>query len=590
MSRILDTIESPDDLKKLSKIKLVQLCGEIRGQMLKRLSVTGGHVGSNLAVIEVTVALHYIFRSPLDKIIFDVSHQCYTHKLLTGRKAAYVEPDKYSSVSGFTDPEESEHDIFSVGHTSTAISLAAGLAKARDVRGDFYHVIALVGDGALSGGEALEGLNNAAMLDSNVIIIINDNDISIAENHGGLYRNLCLLRETDGTAECNIFRAMGFDYYFISDGNDFGKVAGTLARLKENSHPVVVHICTVKGKGYPQAECNPEKWHYMEPFDIATGKLYHEPVTIETYENLTRDYLVKKMEADPTVVAVTAGTPKILGFDEQLRRQYRKQFVDVGIAEEHAVAFVSGIAKNGGKPVFGVSSSFLQRTYDQISSDLALNKSPAVILVFFAGISGGSQTHMGVFDISLTGNIPNIIYLAPTCKKEYISMLEWGIEQTEQPVIIRVPGVETVNRDVKLLPDYTCPAKYEIVEWGTEVAILALGKFFELGVRVKNRLEAEHGIHATLINPRYISDIDETVLNTLWEHGHRLVVTLEDGVIDGGFGEKIARFYGTTPMKVLNFGAEKEFVNHVPMEKQYRKYDLTEEQIVMKIKEVDKIH
>ena len=590
MSRILDTIESPDDLKKLSKIKLVQLCGEIRGQMLKRLSVTGGHVGSNLAVIEVTVALHYIFRSPLDKIIFDVSHQCYTHKLLTGRKAAYVEPDKYSSVSGFTDQEESEHDIFSVGHTSTAISLAAGLAKARDVRGDFYHVIALVGDGALSGGEALEGLNNAAMLDSNVIIIINDNDISIAENHGGLYRNLRLLRETNGTAECNIFRAMGFDYYFISDGNDFGKVAGTLARLKENSHPVVVHICTVKGKGYPQAECNPEKWHYMEPFDIATGKLYHEPVTIETYENLTRDYLVKKMEADSTVVAVTAGTPKILGFDEQLRRQYRKQFVDVGIAEEHAVAFVSGIAKNGGKPVFGVSSSFLQRTYDQLSSDLALNKSPAVILVFFAGISGGSQTHMGVFDISLTGNIPNIIYLAPTCKKEYISMLEWGIEQTEQPVIIRVPGVETVNRDVKLLPDYTCPAKYEIVEWGTEVAILALGKFFELGVRVKNRLEAEHGIHATLINPRYISDIDETVLNTLWEHGHRLVVTLEDGVIDGGFGEKIARFYGTSPMKVLNFGAEKEFVNHVPMEKQYRKYHLTEEQIVMKIKEIETIY
>ena len=590
MSRILDTIESPDDLKKLSKIKLVQLCGEIRGQMLKRLSVTGGHVGSNLAVIEVTVALHYIFRSPLDKIIFDVSHQCYTHKLLTGRKAAYVEPDKYSSVSGFTDPEESEHDIFSVGHTSTAISLAAGLAKARDVRGDFYHVIALVGDGALSGGEALEGLNNAAMLDSNVIIIINDNDISIAENHGGLYRNLRLLRETDGTAECNIFRAMGFDYYFISDGNDFGKVAGTLARLKENSHPVVVHICTVKGKGYPPAECNPEKWHYMESFDIATGKLYHEPVTIETYENLTRDYLVKKMEADPTVVAVTAGTPKILGFDEQLRRQYRKQFVDVGIAEEHAVAFVSGIAKNGGKPVFGVSSSFLQRTYDQLSSDLALNKSPAVILVFFAGISGSSQTHMGVFDISLTGNIPNIIYLAPTCKKEYISMLEWGIEQTEQPVIIRVPGVETVNRDVKLLPDYTCPAKYEIVEWGTEVAILALGKFFELGVRVKNRLEAEHGIHATLINPRYISDIDETVLNTLWEHGHRLVVTLEDGVMDGGFGEKIARFYGTSPMKVLNFGAEKEFVNHVPMEKQYRKYHLTEEQIVMKIKEIETIY
>lgn len=583
MSKILENINTPKDLKKVSGSELVQLCGEIREQILLRLSATGGHVGSNLAVIEATVALHYVFDSPVDKIVFDVSHQCYTHKLLTGRKEAYTNPDKFYSVSGFTNPEESEHDIFSIGHTSTAISLACGLAKGRDIRGEKNNVIAVVGDGALSGGEALEGLNGAASLGSNFIILINDNDMSIAENHGGLYQNLRLLRETDGTAECNLFRAFGFAYFFVRNGNDINEMVDVFKKVKDVDYPVVIHMCTVKGKGYRFAEEDKENWHYMGPFNINTGKPVHEPEPAESYEVLTAAYLTDKMRKDPTITAITAGTPKILGFGKALREQFPNQFIDVGIAEGHAVAFASGIAKNGGKPVFGLSSSFLQRTYDQLSQDLAMNHSPAVILVFFSGISQGSQTHMGVFDISLAMNIPNLIYLAPTCKEEYISMLDWAIEQTNQPVMIRVPGVETVSRDAELLTEYSRPAKYEIAIHGTGVAILGLGKFFRLGEEVREKLETEHGIHAALINPRYISDLDEEMLRALPEYGHKMVVTLEDGVLNGGFGEKIAGFYGNSDMKVLNFGAKKEFVNHVTVEEQYRRYHLMAEQIAADI-------
>ena len=583
MRSVLENIHTPKDLKPLSAKELIQLCGEIREQLLFRLSATGGHVGSNLAVIEATVALHYVFDSPADKIIFDVSHQCYTHKLLTGRKDAYTDPARFSSVSGFTNPAESEHDIFSVGHTSTAISLACGLAKGHDLTGSSCNVIAVVGDGALSGGQAFEGLNNAAALGSNIIIVINDNDMSIAENHGGLYENLQLLRRTEGKAACNLFQALGFDYLFVRDGNDFREISEAFIKVKDTGHPTIVHMCTVKGKGYPYAEADREAWHYMGPFDRKTGMPLHPAEPVETYESLTCRYLAAKMKEDPTITAITAGTPKIFGFDAGLRQQFPEQFVDVGIAEGHAVAFASGIAKNGGKPVFGLSSSFLQRAYDQLSQDLSLNQSPAVILVFFAGISQGSQTHMGVFDIPLAMNIPGLLYLAPTCREEYISMLEWGLCQTSQPVMIRVPGIETATRNASLLPDYRSPAKYELVKQGDTVALLALGKCFQLGSKVREQLKAVHGIRATLINPRYISDMDEELLRSLPENGHQLVVTLEDGVIDGGFGEKIARFYGTSSMKVLNFGARKEFVDHMPVEMQYERYHLTPDCVVSDI-------
>lgn len=578
MAELLDQINLPSDLKRLSRAELLRLTREIREQMLVRLSVTGGHVGSNLGMIEATVALHTVFNSPMDKIVFDVSHQCYAHKLLTGRKAAYLDPTRYADVTGFTNPAESEHDIFAVGHTSTAVSLACGLAKARDLKGEHYNVIAVVGDGALSGGEAFEGLNNAAALESNLIIVVNDNDMSIAENHGGIYQNLKALRETGGKAPCNFFRALGLDYRFVSDGNDLNQVLAALSGVKDTDHPVVVHMCTVKGKGYPFAEADRENWHQRGPFDSATGEPLQLPDDAETYENLTRDFLVERMKQDPAITAITAGTPKIFGFDERLRNQYPKQFIDVGIAEEHAIALASGIAKNGGKPVFGVSSTFLQRTYDQLSHDLALNHSPAVILVFFAGIARGSQTHMGVFDLPLVRSIPNLICLAPTCKEEYLSMLDWGLRQSSYPVVIRIPGITTTTRTAELLSEYGPSAKYEVVEWGETAAILALGRFFALGLQVKEALENVAGIHATLINPRWVSDVDANVLETIRSR-HQVVVTLEDGVLDGGFGEKIAGFYGASGIKVLNYGARKEFVDLVAVEKLYDRYHLTVEQI-----------
>lgn len=579
MKEILSTIDSPKDLKTLSRLELRQLCGEIRELLIRRLGQTGGHVGSNLAMIEATVALHAVFDSPRDQIVFDVSHQCYTHKILTGRRAAYEDPAQYASVSGFTNPAESAHDLFAVGHTSTAVSLATGLAKARDARGEKNNVIAVVGDGALSGGEAFEGLNTAAALGSSLIVIVNDNDMSIAPNHGGLYRNLKLLRETDGRAACNFFRALGLDYRFVRDGNDVDAVLDALIRVKDTDHPVAVHLCTVKGKGYGPAERDREKWHYMGPFDVATGRPLHAPEPAETYESLTRDFLVDRMRRDRAVIAVTAGTPKIFGFDEALRRQFPGQFVDVGIAEAQAVAMVSGIAKNGGKPVFGVSSAFLPRACDQLLQELALNRSPAVILVFFAGISQGSQTHMGIFDIPLTIHLPNLICLAPTCREEYLSMLAWGLEQTEAPVVIRVPGVAAVSRGAELMPAYRLPARYEIARRGSRVAILALGKLFALGEQVTARLQERAGIAATLINPRYMTGCDIDALEGL-TGSHELVVTLEDGVIDGGFGEKIARYYGASGVKVLNVGAEKAFVDHVAVEEQYERNHLTAERIV----------
>ena len=571
MYHVFDAIHSTQDLKVLSKGELAELAAEIRSLMLTRLSATGGHVGSNLGMIEATIALHYVFNSPQDKIVFDVSHQCYTHKLLTGR-----------NIGGFTNPAESEHDLFSVGHASTAVSLACGLAKARDLKKEHYNIIAVVGDGALSGGEAFEGLNCAATLGSNLIILVNDNDWSIAENHGGLYKNLRLLRETDGAAPCNYFRAMGLDYCFVRDGHDTGSLVDMFTGVRDTEHPTIVHICTEKGRGYPPARNDRENWHQPGRFDLNTGVRQTEDET-ETYETLTRDFLAAKMRKDPTVAAITAGTPKILGFDETLRREFPKQFIDVGIAEEHAVSLAAGIAKGGGKPVFGVSSTFLQRTYDQLSHDLGLNRLPAVILVFFAGIAQGSQTHMGIFDISMTASIPNILCLAPTCREEYLSMLEWGLEQRERPVIIRVPGIQTVSRDVALPSAYGQLTDYEVVEHGITVAILALGKFFGLGAGVQKRLAAEHGIQATLINPRCYSALDEKTLRTLPTYGHRLIVTLEDGVLDGGFGEKVARFYSGTDIKTLCYGAEKEFVDNIPTAELYERYRLTEQQIMADI-------
>ena len=570
---ILDRVNTPDDLKKLSFEEMKTLANEIRELIIKKVNTTGGHMAPNLGIVEATIAMHYVFNSPVDKFVFDVSHQCYPHKILTGRKDGFTEPDKYNVYTGYTAPEESAHDLFKVGHTSTSISLACGVAKARDLKGEKYNTVALIGDGSLSGGEALEGLNNAGSMYSNIIIIVNDNDMSIAENQGGLYDNLKLLRETNGKAECNFFKSLGFDYYYVNEGNNVEKLVETFESVKDTNRPTVVHIRTLKGCGLEVAEQNKEAFHWILPGALDE---HNESVEfVENYTALTRQYILDKTKQDKTVIAVNAGTPGVFGFDKEFRNTLDKQYTDVGIAEEHAVAYSSALAKLGAKPIFAVMSSFIQRTYDQMSQDLCLNNSPLTILVYWGGISSADATHLCTFDIPLISNIPNMVYLAPTNKEEYLAMLDWSLAQTEYPVAIRVPNVPLISTGVKDDTDYSILNKFKVVEAGEKVAILALGNFFELGRQVKKQL----GINATLINPRFMTGIDEELLGNL-KANHNVIITLEDGELDGGFGEKISRFYADSDMKVLNYGAKKEFTDRVPLDELYKCYRLTKEQIV----------
>lgn len=573
---VLDKVNSPDDLKQLTIDQMKSLATEIRELIIKKVNTTGGHMGPNLGIVEATIAMHYVFNSPVDKFVFDVSHQCYPHKILTGRKEGFTNPEKYHVYTGYTAPEESEHDLFKVGHTSTSVSLACGVAKARDLRGEEGNVVALIGDGSLSGGEALEGLDNAGSMDSNIIIVVNDNDMSIAENHGGLYDNLKLLRETNGKAECNFFKSLGFDYYYVNDGNNIQSLIDAFKQVKDSKSPVVVHIRTLKGCGLEVAEQNKEAFHWILP-----GALDENPQPVEFVENytsLTRDYILRKTKEDRTVIAINAGTPGVFGFDAEFRKALGKQYTDVGIAEEHAVAYSSALAKCGAKPIFAVMSSFIQRTYDQMSQDLCLNNSPVTMLVYWGGISGADATHLCTFDIPLVSNVPNMVYLAPTTKEEYLKMLDWSLEQNEYPVAIRVPNVELVSTGVEDTTDYSVLNKFKVEEAGEKVAILGLGNFFGLAKDVKAYLKEKLDINATLINPRFMTGVDTELLESL-KQTHKLVITLEDGELDGGFGEKIARFYGSSEMKVLNYGAAKEFTDRVPLEELYKRYRLTKELI-----------
>lgn len=575
----IEQINSPKDLKQLTAEQMTVLAGEIRQALLNRLSTCGGHIGPNLGMVEATIALHFVFDSPKDKLVFDVSHQCYTHKILTGRKEAFLDPAKYASVSGYTNPYESEHDFFTIGHTSTSVSLACGLAKARDLKRDSENVIAVIGDGSLSGGEAYEGLSNAAEMGTNLIIVVNDNDMSIAENHGGLYGNLRQLRESKGEAPCNFFKSLGLDYLYVDEGNDISALIAAFRQVKDASHPVVVHIHTQKGKGYAFAEQNREKYHWGGPFNLQTGEPKNRS-TAEDYGDLTGRFLLEEMAKDPTLVAISSGTPTVLGFTPERRQQAGRQFVDVGIAEEHAVALASGIAANGGHPVYGVYSTFIQRCYDQLSQDLCINNNPAVIAVFAGTVNGMNDvTHLGFFDIPLIANIPNMVYLAPTCKEEYFAMMRWAIQQREHPVAVRVPGVVVESRQEPFDIDYSMLNRYRVTQQGRRVAILALGSFYGLGEAVRAKLETDAGLQATLINPRYITGLDTDLLESL-KTDHQIVVTLEDGVLDGGFGEKIARYYGDSVMRVLNFGLRKEFADRYVAAELMRANRLTDTQIV----------
>ena len=582
----LEKINSPQDLKNLEFDELKTLADEIRQAIIKKVNITGGHMAPNLGIVETTIAFHKVFNSPKDKIVFDVSHQCYPHKILTGRKDGFLEEENYYKYTGYLAPEESEHDTFKIGHTSTSVSLATGIAKARDLKGEKHNVIALIGDGSLSGGEAYEGLNNASVLNSNIIIIVNDNEMSIAENQGGLYKNLRFLRETQGKAECNFFKALGFDYHYLEEGNNIEKLIELFSKVKDTPRPTVLHIHTLKGCGLPLAEANKECFHWILPHTLDN---FNKPTqAYEDYTSITADYILEKAKTDKTIVAITAATPGVHGFTKEFREKMGSQFVDVGIAEEHAVAYASAIAKNGGKPIFAVMSSFVQRTYDQISQDLCLNNSPITMLVYWGGLSGADSTHLCSFDMAMLGNIPNLVYLAPTNKEEHLAMLEWSLNQTEHPVAIRIPNCELTSCSVADLTNYSVLNKYQVTEQGESVAILGLGTYYHKAKNFKDYLREKTGINATLINPKFITGLDEELLNSL-KTNHKLVITLEDGCLDGGFGEKIARFYGKTDVKVLNFGGKKEFTESIPMNILEQRYHLTNELIFENVQEVLKV-
>lgn len=579
-SEIFAKVNTPQDVKTLTVNEMNILSEDIRKAIINKVDTIGGHLGPDLGIVEATIAMHYVFNSPIDKFVFDVSHQIYPHKILTGRKDAFLNPLKHPEISGYSNPNESEHDNFIIGHTSTSLSLSTGLAKARDLKGENYNVIALIGDGSLSGGEAFEGLSNAAILNSNIIIVVNDNTMSIAPVKGGIYNSLTKLRESNGTSEENIFKSMGFDYYYEENGNDVSKLIELFKKVKDTNKPTVVHIHTLKGKGYEPAVEDKETYHWqMSGFVERDGK---EQKMFESYTSITNDYLIEKVKNDKNVMVISAATPGATGLTKDVRALLGKNYTDVGIAEQHAVGYASGLAANGAKPVLEILSSFLQRSYDQLSQDLAINNAPATILVYWGGISNADVTHLQVFDIPLVSNIPNIVYLAPTNKEEYLAMLDWSIDQSKYPVAIRVPLSDLVSTNVVDNTDYSILNKSKITCDGEKVAIIGVGNFYQLAEKVKDILKSKLNIDATLINPVYLTGLDEKMLEDL-KSKHNLIVTLEDGCLDGGYGEKISRYYANSSMKVINFGAKKEFTDRES--NLYERYHLTPELIFEDIKE-----
>ena len=588
----IEKIKSPAFLKVLNLEELNIVADETRQAVLNRVSKHGGHVGPNLGFVEATVALHYVFDAPKDKLVFDVSHQCYPHKVLTGRASGFLgNVDDMNAISGYSSPAECpEYDNFEVGHTSTSISLATGLQKARDIKGTDENIIAIIGDGSLSGGEAFEGLDEASELGTGIIVIVNDNEMSIAENHGGIYKNLRALRESRGTCEHNWFKAWGFEYKYLEEGNNIEKLIEVFKSVKGTDKPTVVHIHTEKGHGYAPAVANKEAWHWGLPFNLEDGSRPRKndngtiPQTApqEDYGTLFSNWMLREMKQDKTLIAVTAGTPAAAGFTVDKRDEAGKQHIDIGIAEEQAAAMISGMAKGGLHPVWTVYSTFIQRTYDQIAQDLCINSNPAVINVVGGGVNSMNDiTHICLFDIPMLCSIPGLIYLAPTTCEEYFAMLRWAIQQDQKPVAIRVPNNSVVHTSEPIDTEYGYEPKYKVIRKGKNVAIIAAGSFFQKGENVA-RLLTENGINATLINPRYLNDVDTDTLEGL-KTDHQLVVTLEDGCKDGGFGERIASFYGLSDMKVLVGGIKKGLYDRFDVNKLLSDNNLLDEQIVDEI-------
>lgn len=588
----IEKIKSPAFLKGLNLEELNIVADETRQAVLNRVSKHGGHVGPNLGFVEATVALHYVFDAPKDKLVFDVSHQCYPHKVLTGRASGFLgNVDDMNAISGYSSPAECpEYDNFEVGHTSTSISLATGLQKARDIKGTDENIIAIIGDGSLSGGEAFEGLDEASELGTGIIVIVNDNEMSIAENHGGIYKNLRALRESRGTCEHNWFKAWGFEYKYLEEGNNIEKLIEVFKSVKGTDKPTVVHIHTEKGHGYAPAVANKEAWHWGLPFNLEDGSRPRKndvdniPQTApqEDYGTLFSDWMLREMKQDKTLIAVTAGTPAAAGFTVDKRKEAGKQHIDMGIAEEQAAAMISGMAKGGLHPVWTIYSTFIQRTYDQIAQDLCINSNPAVINVVGGGVNSMNDiTHICLFDIPMLCSIPGLIYLAPTTCEEYFAMLRWAIQQDQKPVAIRVPSNGVVHTSEPVYTEYGYEPKYKVIHKGKNVAIIAAGSFFQKGENVA-RLLTEKGINATLVNPRYLNDVDTDTLEGL-KTDHQLVVTLEDGCKDGGFGERIASFYGLSDMKVLVGGIKKGLYDRFDVNKLLSDNNLLDEQIVDEI-------
>lgn len=585
MYELIERINEATDVKKFKVDELDKLAAEIREALFNRLTKIGGHFGPNFGIVEAEIALHYVFNSPTDQFVFDVSHQSYPHKILTGRKAGYIYEDHFSEDSGYTNPDESEHDLFNVGHTSTSISLATGLVKARDLKGEKRNVIALIGDGSLSGGEAMEALNVAGSeLDSNLIIIVNDNEMAIAENHGGIYKNLSKLRETKGRAENNIFKAFGLDYMYVENGNDIPTLIDAFNKVKDIEHPIVVHIHTEKGLGYKIAEENKEAWHWCMPFNRETGLSTIDFGDGEDYTSITADYIVKKVKKDKDVLVITPAMPMAVGLSPELREELGDQYIDVGIAEEQAVAMASGAAKNGSKPLVVTNMTFIQRTYDQISQDVCINNNPVTILLNYTSFAGLTDvTHLGIFGISAFSNIPNLVILAPSSKSEYINMLDWSLDQKEHPVMILIPGNEVTERESD--KDYDNIGKFKVEKQGEKAAIIALGDFYQMGESLAAAVKEELGFTPTLINPRFASALDTDLLEEIG-HNHSLVVTLEDGIVDGGFGHKIAAFYSASNVKVKNYGLEKKFYDRYNPAELLKELGMTNEAMVNDIKEL----
>lgn len=629
---ILSSIHTPADVHALSAQQLRDLCLEIRATLLDYGKKHGGHIGSNLGVVELTVALHRVFDSPRDRFIFDVSHQSYVHKMLTGRAEAYLDQSRFDEVTGFTNPLESEHDSFVLGHTGTSISLACGLAKTRDMQrgaageSTIGNVIAIIGDGSLSSAIAFEGLNNAAEQGGNLIIIVNDNEMSIAEDFGGMYGQLAKLRTSNGMAELNLFKAFGLDYRYVEQGNDVDALVEVLNEVKDIDHPIVVHIHTTKGLGFNDEteadngsdgcnQTNPqphagqcEANHWQDP-EASLGK----PLDARKYYGeMAMASLERRFDNEPGLVVISPATPGSNGITRDFRERAGAHYVDTGITEEHAAAFAAGIARAGGRPVLATSATFFQRTFDQLQQELALNHVPATLLIFGAGISGADNTHSGTFDMTMFANVPDVTCLAPASGEQMLDMLAWATGPSEHGVVaIRMPGEQILaleraadmafdplqraeEHDPAVNIAGACPfARYQIVQPGRDVAILGLGNTMSLAAEITSALaenDEEHAaITATLVDALQYSTMDAELLAMLAD-GHRLVVTLEDGQLEGGWGEKVTAFYANSSnpkashVRVLNFGAAKEFTDRVPLGELNERYGLTSETIVSRIR------